>query len=190
MRGTRLLMLIAAVLLVPGIAYSQEAVLSGSVTDSTGGVLPGVTIQAVNEASGNSFQAVTDERGAFRIGVRIGLYRLTAELSGFTTVTRSGVELQVGQTTVVDLQLPPSGVQESVTVTGDAPLIETTQSSLGGNIDARQMQELPVNGRNWQDLVVLAPGNRANAVSDAPTSGDRGGNRGFGGERRSFNRRY
>jgi hypothetical protein len=179
MRGTRLLLLIAAVLLAPGIAYSQEAVLSGTVTDSTGGVLPGVTIQAVNEASGNSFLGVTDARGAFRMGVRIGLYRISAELSGFTTITRSGVEVQVGQTAVVDLQLRPSGVQESVTVTGDAPLIETTQSSLGGNIDARQMQELPVNGRNWQDLVVLAPGNRANAVSDAPTSGDRGGNRDY-----------
>ena len=181
MRGIRLLLSIAvaAILMAPRIASSQEAALSGTVTDATGGVLPGVTVVAVHEASGNTFQAVTDERGGYRIAVRIGLYRLTAELSGFATLTRSGVEVQVGQTGVVNLQLSPSGVQESVTVTGEAPLIETTQSSLGGNIDARQMQELPVNGRNWQDLVVLAPGNRANAVSDAPTSGDRGGNRDY-----------
>ena len=57
-----------------------------------------------------------------------------------------------------------------MTVTGEAPLIETSSSSLAGNIDPRQMQELPVNGRNWQDLLVLAPGNRLNAVSDSPSA--------------------
>ncbi len=170
---------VAAALLATGTATAQEAALSGTVVDSTGGVLPGVTVQAVHEASGNTFEVVTDERGSYRLPVRIGVYRITAELSGFTTLTRSGLELLVGQTGVVNFQLSPSGVQESVTVTGEAPLLETTQSSLGGNIDSRQMQELPVNGRNWQDLVVLAPGNRANAVSDAPTSGDRSGNRDY-----------
>jgi hypothetical protein len=170
---------VAGVLLATCTATAQEAALSGTVVDTTGGVLPGVAVQAVHEASGNTFHAVTDERGSYRLPVRIGVYRITAELSGFTTVTRSGLELLVGQTGVVSFQLSPSGVQESVTVTGEAPLLETTQSSLGGNIDSRQMQELPVNGRNWQDLVVLAPGNRANAVSDAPTSGDRSGNRDY-----------
>ena len=172
------LLVVGAILVLPAAGFAQEATLSGTVTDSTGGVLPGVTVQAVHEASGNTFQAVTDERGTYRIAVRIGVYRITAKLRGLRR-PRSGLELLVGQTAVVNLQMSPSGVQESVTVTGDAPLLETTQSSLGGNIDSRQMQELPVNGRNWQDLVVLAPGNRANAVTDAPTSGDRSGNRDY-----------
>jgi hypothetical protein len=76
----------------------------------------------------------------------------------------------VGQQAVMNLQMGVPGVQESVTVTGEAPLLDVTQSSLGGNIDPRQMQELPVNGRNWLDLVLLAPGARNNAVWEAPHS--------------------
>ena len=88
-----------------------------------------------------------------------GRTKSRAELPGFGTVTRD-VELLVGQNAVVNLQMAPSTVQESVTVTGEAPLVDTTKSSLGGNIDPRQMQELPVNGRNWMDLTLLAPGSR------------------------------
>ena len=126
---------------------------------------------------------MTDERGAYRITVRPGVFRITAELPGFATVTRSGVELLVGQQAVANLQLAPSSVQESVTVTGEAPLINVTSSSLGGNIDPRQVSEIPVNGRNWQDLAMLAPGARANAMTDGkPTQG--GGT--ASGNRRDF----
>ena len=156
------LVAIGAMLALPVMGYAQEAALSGTVTDSTGGVLPGVTVTALHEATGNTFVAVTDGRGAFRLPVRTGAIRVTVELTGFATVTR-GVELLLGQTAVVNLQMAPSTVQESVTVTGEAPLIDVTSSTMSGNIDPRQMQELPVNGRNWQDLSLLAPGSRANA---------------------------
>src|SRR5207237_7801609 len=139
----------------------------GTITDSTGGGLPGVTIKAVNQQSGNSFEAGTDARGAYLIAVRIGLYQITATLAGFGTVSRS-LELQVGQTTALNLRLAPSAVQESVTVTGEAPLIETTTSSVAANIDPRQMSELAVLGRNWMALVLLAPGNRTNTQGAAP----------------------
>ena len=168
------LIVVGAMLALPLTGYAQEATVGGTVTDATGGVLPGVTVTAVHETSGNTFVAVADERGAFRIPVRIGVYRVTAELPGFATVTRTGLELLVGQQAVVSLQMAPSGVQESVTVTGEAPLLDLTQSSLGGNIDPRQMQELPVNGRNWQDLAMLAPGSRANASGDSPIPRDSG----------------
>src|SRR5207244_10547028 len=131
------------ILTMPVGGYAQEAIVAGAVTDSTGGVLPGVAVKAENEASGNTFQAVTDARGACQIPVRVGVYKITAELSGFRTVTREGVELLVGQTAAINLQLTPSGVAETVTVTGQAPLVETTTSSLGGNIDPRQVSELP-----------------------------------------------
>jgi hypothetical protein len=162
------LFVLGVIMASPVTAYGQEATLSGTVSDTTGGVLPGVTVTAVHEASGNTFVGVTDERGTFRLPVRTGVYRMTLELPGFSTVTRTGLELLVGQAAVVSLQMAPSGVQESVTVTGEAPLLDVTQSSLGGNIDPRQMQELPVNGRNWQDLAMLAPGSRANASGDSP----------------------
>src|SRR4029453_1227088 len=136
----RWLLVVGVILALPAAGYAQEATLSGTVTDSTGGVLPGVTVTAVHEASGNTFEAVTDERGAFRIAARTGVFRVTAALPGFGTLTRGGLELLVGQQAVVNLQLSPSAVQESVTVTGEAPLIDTTSSSLGGNVDPRQTQ--------------------------------------------------
>src|SRR5687767_6256501 len=95
---TRLWVFVAALLVAPVAGYAQEATLTGTITDSTGGVLPGVTVTAVHEATGNRFVAVTDERGIYRIPARVGAYQLTAELSGFTTLTRSGVSLLVGQT--------------------------------------------------------------------------------------------
>jgi hypothetical protein len=160
------LMTLAALLVPAAAGHAQEAALGGTVADATGGVLPGVTVTAVHEATGNVFTAVTDGTGAYRIPARAGAYRVTAELSGFTTVTRTGVELLVGQLVAVNFQMTISTVQESVTVTGEAPLVDTTTSSLAGNIDPRQMQDLPVLGRNWIDLVTLAPGSRANAVSE------------------------
>jgi Carboxypeptidase regulatory-like domain/TonB dependent receptor len=158
---------ILMILAVPVAARAQEATVSGTVTDSTGGVLPGVTIKAVNDASGNSFEAVTDARGAYRLAVRIGGYQITATLVGFGTVSRR-LELLVGQASVLNLQLAPSTVQESVTVTGEAPLIATTTSSVSGNIDPKQMSELPVLGRNWMSLSLLAPGNRTNTQGSVP----------------------
>jgi hypothetical protein len=158
----RRLMVVVAFLALPVVGYAQEAVLSGTVTDSTAAVLPGVTIRAVHEASGNSFEAVTDTRGAYRIPVRVGVYRVTAEIPGFTTATRAGVEVLVGQTAVINLQMAPAGVAEAVTVSAQSPLIDTTTSTLGGNVDPRQVQELPVNGRNWIALSLLAPGSRTN----------------------------
>jgi len=110
----RLMVVVVAILVLPIFThsgYAQEATLSGTVTDSTGGVLPGVVVRALHEASGNTFETVTDERGAYRIPVRIGVYRVTAELPGFTTVTRSGLEVLVGQQDVVNLQMSPSTVQ-------------------------------------------------------------------------------
>ena len=169
----RLLIVLVAILAIPAAGFAQEAVLTGTVTDSTGGVLPGVIVRAVNEANGYTFEGVTDERGFFRIPARIGSYQITTELAGFTTVTRSGVQLLVGQTAQVSIQMTPSALQESVTVTGEAPLLDTSQSSLGGNIDSNQMSELPVQGREWTSLALLAPGNRTTAMGNGQPVQDR-----------------
>ena len=123
-------LVVGALLILPFSGFAQEATLSGTVTDTTGGVLPGVTLTAVHEASGNTFEGVTDERGVFRIGTRTGIYRLTATLAGFSTVARSGVELLVGQQVVVNLQLSPAGVQESATPAdrSDSPFLDRSNS--------------------------------------------------------------
>jgi hypothetical protein len=155
-------LLIAAALSVLAVpSYGQEATFTGTATDSTGSVLPGVTITAVHEASGNVFTTVTDERGVFRMPVRVGAYTIKAELSGFTTANRS-VQILIGQTAAVDMRLAPSAVQETVTVTAEAPLVDTRGSTVAANIDPRQVEQLPLNGRNWMDLTLLAPGARRN----------------------------
>jgi carboxypeptidase family protein len=155
------LLAIGMIVALPVVGYAQDSIMTGTVTDSSGSVVPGVTVTATNIESGNTFVAVSDERGNFRLAVRIGNYRITAELAGFTTVNRS-LQILVGQTTVVNFQMAPSIVQESVTVTAEAPLVDTTTSTVGSNIDPRQMSELPLNGRNWMDLSLLAPGARRN----------------------------
>src|SRR5688572_5731913 len=133
---------IVGLLALPAAAVAQEATLTGTITDATGCVLPGVTVTAVLEATGHRFVAVSDERGIYRMPVRVGLYQLTAELQGFTTVSRSGVQLLVGQTATIDLQMAVSTVQETVTVSAEAPLLNVASSSLGGNINPQQVQEL------------------------------------------------
>src|SRR5688572_13227429 len=159
---------VAAVLAFPPSTFAQEATLNGAVRDNTGGVLPGVTVTATHEAAGTTFVGVTDAAGLYRIVLRAGVYRITAELAGFATVARPGIELLVGRTATLDLELTVSGVQETVTVTGEAPLIDTTSSNISSNIDPRQMQDLPLNGRNWMDLTLLSPGSRTNSATEIP----------------------
>ena len=135
----RWMLAVISVLALPGVGLAQEATIGGTVTDSTGAVLPGATIVAVHEVTGNTFEAVTDGRGGYRIPVRVGVYQITAQLSGFTSVARDGLQLLVGQTAVINLQMSPGTLTEAVTVTGQSPLLETTTSSLGGNIDPKQV---------------------------------------------------
>ena len=100
-----LVMGVVLALPMPMSVYAQEAAISGTATDATGLVLPGVAVTAVHGATGNIFETVTDATGAYRIPARIGVYQITAQLPGFSTVMRSGVQLLVGQTVVVNLQL-------------------------------------------------------------------------------------
>ena len=162
------LLVMGALLLAPTVSHAQEAVLSGTVTDTTGGVLPGVVVTAVHDATGNSFEAVTDEAGGYRLSVRIGTYRVRLELPGFASLERTGLQLQVGQQAVVNLQMSPATLQESVTVTGEAPLVNVTQSNLGSTVSSEQVENLPLNGRNWVDLTLLSAGSKQNFVAETP----------------------
>src|SRR5687767_604607 len=164
------LILVGTLLFAPAVSHAQEATLSGTVTDSTGGVLPGVVVTAVHEASGNSFETVTDSAGGYRVPVRIGTYRLRLELTGFAVLERTGLQLQVGQQAIVNVQMSPAAVQESVTVTGEAPLVNVTQSNLGSTVSAEQVENLPLNGRNWVDLTLLSAGSKQNFVAETPGS--------------------
>ena len=174
MSGIRRFLLVCAILTLPAIGYAQEAVLNGTVTDSTGGALPGVMVTATNQATGNTFVAVTDGSGRYRIPVRTGTYKVATELSGFGTVTRTNIEVLLGQTVTIDVPMAPSGVAETVNVTGESPLVNTTSSTLGGNVDPKQVAELPVSGRNFMALAMLAPGARVSSTNASQPLPDRG----------------
>src|SRR5919204_2025232 len=122
--GVITLLVIGAIVMLPVPGHGQESTLSGTITDSTSAVIPGVSVTATNIESGNTFMAVSDERGIFRLPVRVGNYKVTAELPGFATVTRN-LQLLVGQTVVVNIQMMPSTVAETVNVVGEAPLVDT-----------------------------------------------------------------
>ena len=170
------------ILLLPWVAHAQDATLSGTVTDATEAVLPGATVTATHVDTGTTSVGVSEGNGTYRIpALRVGVYRITAEMAGFSTVARENVQLLVGQNVVVNLRMTVTSLEETVTVSGQAPLVDTTASELGGNIDPVQMQALPVNGRNWMALTILAPGSRANDVGESPTG--LGGTTGGGGAR-------
>src|SRR5258705_11164633 len=112
MRVLESLLVVGMIGALPVAGYAQDSIVSGTATDSTGGVLPGVTVTATNVDSGNTFVAVSDDRGNFRLPVRIGNYRIAAELAGFATVNRT-VRMLGGQTSVLNFQMSPSALQET-----------------------------------------------------------------------------
>jgi len=173
----RRLVLIGILAVLPSRAFAQEATFNGVITDSSGAVLPGVTVTALLEATGNTFVAVSDERGFYRVPVRVGTYRITAELPAFATVERPGIQILTGQTSTINMQMSPSTLQETVTVTGEAPLLRVATSSLGGNIDPTQVQEMPSEGRNWMALLLIAPGSRSTSANPAEPLETRNANR-------------
>src|SRR4029434_11047698 len=175
--SVRRLVLIGILAILPSRAFAQEATFNGVITDSSGAVLPGVTVTAVLEATGNTFLAVTDERGFYRISVRVGTYLRSAELPACATVERPGIQILTGQTSTINMQMSPSTLQETVTVTAEAPLLKVATSSLGGNIDPTQVQEMPSEGRNWMALLLIAPGSRSTSAKPAEPLETRNANR-------------
>jgi outer membrane receptor protein involved in Fe transport len=131
----------------------------GTIKDSSGAVVPGVTVALTNEATGVSRSTTTGGAGTYIFtSLQPGRYRLTAELPGFRKVERTGVELQVNQRAQIDLDLELGLVSESLLIEGKAPLLETQSSVLGSVIEEKQVQELPLNGRNFVQLATLSTG--------------------------------
>jgi hypothetical protein len=152
---------LAVLLLVIGAAplvAQSTATIVGVVRDS-GGVLPGATVTVRNVDTGLTRSVPTGGDGAFRFpALPVGPYEIRAELSGFRTAVRSGVRLLVGQEAVIDLMLELGSIQETVTVTGEAPLVETTTSALGAIVTAEEIAALPLEGRNYIGLTMMQPG--------------------------------
>src|SRR5258705_8325310 len=131
----------------------------GTVADSSSSLVPGATVTARNTGTRPVPRTTTATQGGDRIpALPVGDYEVQTELSGFQTVVRKGNRMSAGADVVVDFKLPIGQISELLTVTAEVPLVNTTSSSLGTVVDPTQIRELPLNGRNFEELVLLSPG--------------------------------
>jgi hypothetical protein len=150
-----------ALLLGPARAWAQQeaATITGEVRDPSGAVVAGAAVTVTNVGTNITVAVVTNDRGSYTVpGLRPGDYSVTVVAPGFSTIVRSGLTLQVAQVARVDVNLQTSQVNETVQVTGATPLLETQTSSRGSVIDQRKIAELPLNGRDYNQLALLSPG--------------------------------
>lgn len=159
MRKWMLSTLLTVVFGFGGTAFAQNAQITGTLKDQSGGVLPGVSVTARNQDTGLTRTAVSEGTGVYRLGaLPPGAYVLTIELPGFRTETRSNLVLVIDQTATIDFTMRPEALQESVTVTGDAPIVDTRTAVVSTSVTNDQIQDLPVASRRWVDLAMLTPG--------------------------------
>jgi outer membrane receptor protein involved in Fe transport len=160
-RLTRLLLLTAVLAaFVPTMASAQATgQISGTVTDTSGAVLPGVTVEATNTATGAVRSAVTGDDGLYTLPlIQPGVYNVRATLSGFRVGLQEGVRVTVSETARAVFQLEVGQLTETVTVTAVATLVETANATHGIVIDQQKVVDLPLNGRNFTQLGTLIPG--------------------------------
>jgi len=157
-----LLVLLIGVILLGGNAVSAQvttATIAGVVQDSSGAVIPGVSVTAKNLETGITRNATTDEGGRYTVpDLTLGNYEVEAQLPGFQTEVRSGITLSVGRAAVVNFALKVGQLSDKVTITEEAPLVESTTSAMSSLVDARTIRDLPLNGRSWDNLALLQPG--------------------------------
>jgi len=153
------------------VAQTSTATILGTVKDTSGALVPGVSITVKHTESGLTRSVVSGERGGYNVPLLpVGAYEITTTMPGFKQQVRSGINLVVGQEAVVDLTLEVGANTEQVTVTEEAPLVNTTTSSTSGVITEQQIKELPLNGRSFDQLITLNVG-VSNATSNTLDSG-------------------
>src|SRR5688572_22551840 len=141
-----------------GTGWAQNtAQVSGAVRDQTGAVLPGVEVTATQTATGQARSALTGETGSYILpNLPIGPYRLEASLPGFRTFVQTGIVLQVGANPVVNAVLEVGQVSDQIEVQADAALVETRNTGIATLLDNQRVLELPLNGRQVTELVLLS----------------------------------
>ncbi len=152
-------------------AQTSGASLIGHVKDQDGGPLPGVTVTATNAETGLDRSTVTDSEGTFTLpALPVGSYDVKAELSGFATVTVEAVRLNVATTRTLEIDMSNASVEEQITVVDEAPLVQTS-ASIGTVVSEEQLENLPLNGRQFANLAILAPGTGLSYNSDPTKPG-------------------
>src|SRR5437016_1545106 len=156
---------ISAMLLCMGIVHvtpvhaQATATILGTVMDPSGAAIGGAVIQVKNTGTSITQNAISDEQGRYRFpDLAIGEYEVQASTPGFQTVVHSGITLTVGSNPVVDFRLPLGQAAETVTVAAEVSQVETQSTGFGALVESKQITELRLNGRNFTQLITLAPG--------------------------------
>ena len=156
---TGVVALALSVLSLPAFSQTSNGRILGTVTDETGGVVAGATVTVIDVARGVTRTLTTDDAGQYSApNLTPGTYTVTADAKGFKKLEHPNIQLQVGQEQRVDLTLQPGEQQQTVTVTEAPPLVETTNATLGGTLNNADITDMPLNGRNYQNLLSLRPG--------------------------------
>ncbi len=144
---------------LPLAAQLDYASLNGTVTDPSSALVQGARVAAVSSATGFRREAVTGAAGSYQVsGLAVGTYTVTISRDGFKTAEFKNVELAVGQPRTIDARLQVGSVAESVDVSAPLETLSRTSAEVGGLVEAEQIKEIPVSGRNWASLMMLAPG--------------------------------
>ena len=155
------LVLLAGMLILAGPSHAQvdRASLNGTIMDASNRVLPGVHVTATQNDTGLKRETVSSGTGRYEIAdVPVGLYTVTFSLNGFEQLTFEKVEQVVGQTRTLNATLQISATKQTIEVAGTPPEVNQTSDSMGTRIEREQIEELPLNGRNWATLTELGPG--------------------------------
>jgi outer membrane receptor protein involved in Fe transport len=165
MRGMRVTLLMAVIAATAQTALAQTGRIYGTVTDQSKAVLPGVTVTVNNPGTGFNQVTVTDAQGHYEArALPIGRYSVGAELAGFAPVRKADINVGLDAQIQIDLLMSVGALAESITVGGQAPIIDTRSSEVGANISQDQIQNLPVQARQWINLATLLPGTGQDAI--------------------------
>ncbi|MCY4508893.1 MAG: carboxypeptidase-like regulatory domain-containing protein, partial [Acidobacteria bacterium] len=152
---------VAALITMGTTALGQQgrSELRGRVTDDTGGALPGVNVVVTNQDTGTFRELVTSGDGSFFAAQLIpGVFTISAELAGFRGFQRTDFAIGVGNTLDIDIVLEIGALEETITVSGEAPLVDLTSAEVGGTITSEDLTELPLGNRSYFSAVALLPG--------------------------------
>jgi hypothetical protein len=159
--AARLLVTMVAILFLSASLYAQsnQGRILGTVRDQSGGTIAGATVTVTDVLKGVNRTLTTDDAGEYSApNLDPSTYRIRVEYKGFKTYDRQGLEITVGQEAKVDITMQPGEQNQTVTVTESVPLVETTSATLTGNIESEKIADLPLNGRNFVNLLTLRPG--------------------------------
>jgi hypothetical protein len=157
------------------VAQVSTGTISGVVQDPSGATIPGATVTIKNVDTGTARALTSDSGGRYTApDLAPGNYEVQAQISGFQTEVRTGIELTVGRQEVVNLALKVGQISDRVTITEAAPLVESTTSAMSSLVDARTIRDLPLNGRSYTDLALLQPGVVSMGAGQAPAAFDFG----------------